>query len=134
MQLAYRKRKSAGELARMVKREVTCDGCGKSFIAEHPRARWCSKKCANRHWGLVRSRQRGRPSTARYTDREIFERDGWVCQICQRPVDREAKRLHPDGATIDHVVPLPRGGSDEPTNIVTAHWRCNRDKRARMTV
>lgn len=66
-----------------------------------------------------------------YTDRQIFERDDWVCQICLMPVDQAVSRTHPDGATIDHVIPLSRRGADAPSNVVTAHWRCNRDKGAR---
>jgi len=45
-------------------------------------------------------------------------------------VKRTAKRTDPLGATIDHVVPLSRGGPDAPDNVATAHWRCNREKRA----
>lgn len=33
--------------------------------------------------------------------------------------------MDPDGATIDHIVPLSLGGSDEPANVATAHRRCN---------
>lgn len=63
-------------------------------------------------------------------DREIFERDGWRCYLCGKPVKRTARRTDPDGATIDHVVPLSRGGPDAPGNVATAHSRCNREKRA----
>lgn len=112
----------------MQERAVQCDGCGQVFTAKHPSARWCSKGCANRHWGNVRSRQRPVASPAGYTDREIFERDGWRCHLCGQPVERIGNRRNPDGATIDHVVPLSRGGTDEPENVATAHWRCNRDK------
>lgn len=56
-----------------------------------------------------------------------------VGQICKDPVARDGDRRHPDGATIDHVIPISRGGIDEVSNVVTAHWRCNREKRARMT-
>lgn len=130
-QAAYQARKKAGEALLVSRREVACDGCGKTFITVRPEARWCSKACANRHWGNVRARQRGVLSTAKYTDREIFERDDWICQICHHPVDRDVSRLHDDGATIDHVIPISKGGTDEPDNVVTAHWRCNRDKGAR---
>jgi 5-methylcytosine-specific restriction endonuclease McrA len=127
---AYKARKRAGE-RRIGQRTATCDGCGKQFATSRPEARWCSKQCANRHWGNVRARQRGQLSTARYTDREIFERDGWRCHLCRKPVKQDAPRTDPDGATIDHIVPISLGGSDEPSNVATAHYRCNLDKRAR---
>lgn len=127
-QLAYQARKGAGASPRVATRTVSCDGCGTTFVATRPEARWCSKQCANRHWGNVRARQRGALSQAKYTDREIFERDGWRCHICKKKVRRDVDRLHPEGATIDHLVPISEGGVDEPSNVATAHWKCNRDK------
>lgn len=129
-QAAYSKRKRTGEPKLVVERTVACHGCGTEFTAKHPTARWCSKTCANRHWGNVRARQRGALSAARYTDREIFERDGWACYICGQPVERGDRRADL-GATIDHIVPISNGGTDEPGNVATAHWKCNRDKGSR---
>lgn len=47
-----------------------------------------------------------------------------VCHWC-------AKKLH-DGGTIDHIVPVTRGGPHTCLNIVPACWPCNRDKGATM--
>lgn len=126
----YRERRAVGQ-RRVIARKATCDGCGTTFETVRPEARWCSKGCANRHWGNVRARQRGQLSQAKYTDLEIFERDGWRCHLCRKLVRRDVPRLHPEGATIDHLVPTSLGGEDEPHNVATAHWKCNRDKRAR---
>lgn len=108
-----------------------CATCGKSFDAVRSTHRWCSQQCRNRHFGLIRSRGRGKPSSATYTDREIFERDGWRCHLCREPVRQDVPRTHDDGATIDHLIPISLGGEDEPANVATAHWKCNRDKGAR---
>jgi len=86
--------------------------------------------CANRYWGNVRARQRKAPSGARYTDLEIFERDRWRCHLCGRKVNRELSRMHPRGGTIDHLVPISDGGTDEPSNVATAHRACNLAKGA----
>lgn len=130
-QAAYQSRKAAGDARRVVARSVPCDGCGTAFTAVYPSARWCSKGCANRHWGNVRARQRGQLSSAKYTDLEIFERDGWRCHLCRKPIRRDLPRLDPDGATIDHLIPIARGGLDEPANVAAAHWKCNRAKGIR---
>jgi hypothetical protein len=132
-QAAYQARKAAAGERRIGLRLFTCDGCGATFEASYPSARWCSKQCANRHWGLVRSRQRRKPSEAKYTDREIFERDNWTCHICGKKVRKSGDRLHPLGATIDHLVPLALGGDDEPANMATAHWKCNRKRGVNAT-
>lgn len=55
----------------------------------------------------------------------LYERDGWTCQLCTEPIDREAHHLQPWAATLDHIVPRSRGGSDDPTNLRTAHRWCN---------
>lgn len=67
---------------------------------------------------------------------EIFERDGWQCQItgCLQPgvpASLDVDRYDPLWATIDHVIPLSKGGTHERSNAVTAHFRCNCAKGAR---
>jgi hypothetical protein len=132
--MAYQKRRRGGEPLRQVEQIKTCVECGNEFTAYKSNAKWCSKICRIRTTGRDASRRRSpaRPGWKPYTDREIFERDGWICQICCEPVDREASRRHDDGVTIDHIIPLSRGGADNPVNVVTAHWRCNRDKGNRV--
>jgi 5-methylcytosine-specific restriction endonuclease McrA len=61
---------------------------------------------------------------------EIFERDGWICQLCLEPVDPELPRSNRMGATIDHIIPLSRGGLDGPDHVQLAHRSCNASKRA----
>lgn len=53
-----------------------------------------------------------------YTTDEIFERDQGVCWRCHEPVTRS-------DATIDHVIPIVRGGPDTPDNVRIAHPLCN---------
>jgi 5-methylcytosine-specific restriction endonuclease McrA len=137
-QAAYQLRKANGEPPRMVERTVRCDECGSEFTAKHSSARWCSRRCQVRHRGRESSRRRGpvAPRAEPYTDREIFERDGWRCQLAtclalSRRIDPARSRRHQWGATIDHIIPLSLGGADEPANVVTAHNRCNRDKGVR---
>lgn len=52
---------------------------------------------------------------------EIFRRDGFKCRYCGL-VAGETE------LTIDHVVPRTLGGSDDPTNLVTACKDCNSGK------
>lgn len=131
---AYQARKKAGEPLRQVEQTRTCVECGKQFTAFKSNAKWCSPICRIRTNGREASRRRGpvQPGWKPYSDREIFERDGWICQICNRPVDPDLPRTHAEGATIDHVIPLALGGSDEPDNVVTAHLRCNLEKSNRV--
>lgn len=69
---------------------------------------------------------------------DVFERDNWTCQLCRRRVLRRAKRsvntgrLHPRTASIDHIVPLSRGGSHSERNCQCACLRCNLRKGSKM--
>lgn len=53
---------------------------------------------------------------------------GPVCQICDQPIDLALSPEHPMGLTIDHVIPLNRGGSNHFANLQLAHRLCNQRK------
>jgi len=63
-----------------------------------------------------------------YTDIYIYERDGWICQICGRKINKRLKRHHPYSKSIDHIIPLSKGGADAPINLQATHLRCNQGK------
>ncbi len=44
----------------------------------------------------------------------VLERDGYTCQYCQRPA-----------RTVDHLVPVARGGGNEVDNLVACCSECN---------
>lgn len=62
----------------------------------------------------------------------IYERDGWMCQLCGEPVDPAL--IFPDrlSATLDHIVPLSLGGTHDPSNVQLAHLGCNSAKGNRV--
>lgn len=68
----------------------------------------------------------------------VFERDGWRCQLCGRCVLRKARRrkhsgrLHPRTASLDHIIPMSRGGPHSEQNCQCACLECNVRKNARM--
>lgn len=59
---------------------------------------------------------------------KIFERDGWVCHICEKPVDETLKFPDALSPSIDHVVPLSLGGHHVMENVKCSHLRCNLQK------
>ncbi len=60
-----------------------------------------------------------------YTDISIFERDGWICGICGKKINGRLRNPHPFSKSIDHVIPLSKGGIDAPINLQASHFRCN---------
>ncbi|MFJ2779713.1 HNH endonuclease [Kitasatospora sp. NPDC087315] len=55
----------------------------------------------------------------------IFERDGWVCQICHTAVDPALSWPDMWCATLDHRVPVTAGGDHTSDNVQLSHWMCN---------
>lgn len=58
------------------------------------------------------------PSTVR---KYVYERDNFTCQSCGK-TNKEAR------LTIDHIIALARGGSNDLSNLQTLCWECNRKK------
>ena len=52
-----------------------------------------------------------------------------ICGICGKPVDMSLKYPHPMSKTIDHIIPIAKGGHpSDLENLQLAHWTCNRQK------
>jgi len=54
----------------------------------------------------------------------VFARDGWICGICGLPVAAV-------DASLDHIVPIAKGGPHAYGNCQTAHLKCNLSKGAK---
>ncbi|MFC4783289.1 HNH endonuclease [Nocardioides sp. MAHUQ-72] len=68
----------------------------------------------------------------RFDPLEVYERDGWVCALCARPVDRALAWPDPMSRSLDHVIPLAANGHHSRANTQLAHWICNVRKGARL--
>lgn len=55
----------------------------------------------------------------------LFERDNWLCHLCEEPIQPHRRCPDPLAATIDHVVPLSLGGRHTWDNVKAAHAFCN---------
>lgn len=59
---------------------------------------------------------------------EVFDYWGWVCNICGSDINKFAGRDDWMRVSLEHVVPLSRGGRHEWDNVRPAHLRCNQEK------
>lgn len=65
-----------------------------------------------------RRRARARSGPVERIDRvSIGERDGWVCGICDEPVDQTLKFPDRMSPSLDHILPLSRGGHHVGGNV-----------------
>jgi 5-methylcytosine-specific restriction endonuclease McrA len=60
-----------------------------------------------------------------WTRRGMLARDNYICAYC-------GKRCAESEATVDHVLPVSRGGRSSWSNTVTACSRCNQRKANRL--
>ena len=84
---------------------------------------------------LVRGGMLGGMSRTRWQGRDrqqlrqlVTDSYGWTCTLCHRPIDPHATALR-DRLSIDHVLPVSRGGSDSLENLRPTHHGCNSAKR-----
>lgn len=105
-----------------------CEGCGEMGSFFHHR-RFCGNCRAERrqaHWRRKNAVRRGaKVKGAKFTLRQVAERDGWKCHLCGRQVNPKLTDPDPRSATIDHLVPVSAGGLDELPNVALAHRSCN---------
>lgn len=61
------------------------------------------------------------------------------CYRCHQPIDYNAPQYHDESYTVDHIIPMAsarnaeeRRQLDTLENKAPTHWKCNRDKGAKM--
>ena len=56
-----------------------------------------------------------------------------TCAICGKPVDKTLKPPNPLAPTIDHIIPLAKGGHpSDIENLQLTHATCNRQKSDKL--
>jgi len=56
-----------------------------------------------------------------------------ICGICGKPVDFSYKYPHPLSPTVDHIIPVAKGGHpSDMDNLQLAHRCCNREKSDKL--
>lgn len=136
--------------AALTNSRTDCKRCG-GKIPEPGRSRdYCSNKCRNDvkceynseyrkenpHVvlnGGHRYRARKRGATVEDVDvREVYDRGDWICHICGDHINVAAKWPEPLSASVDHVIPLSKGGAHSYENCKPSHLVCNMRKNDKM--
>ena len=125
--------------------EHVCRECGEVFTLRQRRESnpwdfsdsptFCCGGCRKRfHNRNARHRRRERSMHGNGVSlAQLIDRDKGICYLCGKPVDREDYSFTGDGwfvtgpnyPSVDHVVPLARGGINDMSNARLAHCRCN---------
>lgn len=106
-----------------------CAWCGVAFMAATAtfKDKYCSKRCGVRSSTVANRRKRGQ---FWITDRKrlaIYERDGWTCQLCFSPIDRDAHYQEDWAPSLDHIEPQSAAliPDHSAKNLRAAHRWCN---------
>jgi hypothetical protein len=92
---------------------------------------FCSKECNYRANALqrklrARTGEEGKPG---YLRAFICNRDSWCCGICHKAVSRTKQHPDPLCASLDHVIPVSEGGTNDVWNLRLTHLKCNLRRR-----
>lgn len=137
-QAVLKARKAAAGTSGTLWTAGTCHVCRKPFVGWGAAARYCNARCTrtalNRRKKAAHRARRALVRRVPYIPRDVYMRDGWRCHLCGRAVRRDVHYLHPLAPTIDHLVPISRGGEDTSTNVRCAHRTCNTKRGVGGTV
>lgn len=116
-----------------LRRERQCAWCGVVFLRRRGGGR--HKYCCEQHNNIAKSKRRkaklrnaGNRLPSLWT---IYERDRGRCGLCRKRVGRTFRWPDQRAASLDHVIPLAKGGRDEAANVQLAHLGCNIKKQTR---
>tara|TARA_B110001450_G_scaffold212693_1_gene204777 strand:- start:234 stop:968 length:735 start_codon:yes stop_codon:yes gene_type:complete len=70
---------------------------------------------------FTKKSKHGRGHIPKFVRRNVFVRDSYRCLFCKLD-------FAPQELTLDHLVPISKGGLNEPSNLVTCCTKCNQLK------
>ena len=120
-----------------------CKICNKPFVKDNGHSAYCSEDCARKGRRIkeakkndVRLRRMKESEMDDISLGELYERDNGVCWICGEVCDLD-DCFWADGTffaggsypSIDHVIPIAKGGTHKWENVRLAHRICNSLKR-----
>jgi hypothetical protein len=109
-----------------------CAWCGEPFEARKKTSAACSPACQKRIVCQRKHlRRRGIRRSGSIPLTEIYTRDAGRCGLCRRHVRFDLQAPHPKSATLDHIIPVGKGGLHVRSNVQLAHYGCNSAKRDR---
>lgn len=118
---------------------IKCHECGKEFEKEVHHQIYCSPKCLNKAMNRIKEikrreklRQNGKINYKISLDK-LIERDDSTCQLCGKPIDLNDYKMTNEGyfiagdnyPSLDHVLPVSKGGTHTWDNVQLAHFYCN---------
>lgn len=109
-----------------------CEWCEELFFNNHMQQLTCSTECSQkrRHSRDINKAHKRREYIKSVTIEpvkvmQVYERDNWTCGICGDPIDPSLKWPNPKSVSLDHIIPISRGGEHSMKNTRASHLGCN---------
>lgn len=115
-----------------------CDTCGTTFLASNNNRKYCSVRCCKTRKNQKHERRIKKEAIVDrdITIQKLYKRDSGICYLCGNVCDWSDKEeingtiiCGDNYPSIDHVIPLARGGLHSWDNVKLAHRSCNTKKR-----
>lgn len=125
---------------RSVERSRFCVVCGRAFVPVG-RSVTCSADCRRRYNNRRHDKRipKGIIDDRNITLGSLFKRDKGICHICGKPCDYEDYTVDGDVfiagnwyPSVDHVIPVSKGGRHSWDNVKLAHRLCNSVKSDKL--
>ena len=129
----YKERlKDLESLMYRIEHEKVCRVCGQEFLADSKSAVYCSRECARKGDNARRDKRIRRNGKADLSINltRLYMRDGGVCALCGKHIDFDCDPQSNEYPSIDHIIPIARGGLHVWDNVQLACRGCNTAKGA----
>lgn len=71
-------------------------------------------------------------TVGKFTKQQVLDKTNGCCGICGKTIDLTLKHPNKDSFSIDHIVPISKGGSNTLDNVQAAHLICNVRKQDKI--
>ena len=124
---------------------LMCEACGKTFIS-NKEERFCCEECRKKHYNQLSWRNRQKKIRDALVDKDItlekvYRNDRGICYLCGGKCDyddyvvvNDTVICGNDYPSIEHVIPLSKGGKHSWDNVRLAHRLCNTLKSDSETI
>ncbi len=79
-----------------------------------------------------RNAQKRNTQTEKISYHIVYKKYNYTCHICNKKINMSFKYPNPLSKSIDHIVPLAKGGTHTYNNVKPAHLICNVKKNDRI--
>lgn len=114
-----------------IEHEKVCRICGKPFIAVNKNAVCCSPECSRKNDNRQKDKRiykNGQPDLSINLP-ALYIRDNGICQLCGRHIDFNCDSNSDYYPSIDHIIPINKGGLHRWDNVQLACRICNSRKQ-----